>query len=75
MCIRDSYYSKSLSSSSSSSSSSSFNWISQFTSKLNNDVALIGPSINIEVSPHIQTYAVGNTILIIILLLLLILIK
>jgi len=37
----------------------SLNWLSMFTSKLNNDVALVGPTISLESSPHVQTYALA----------------
>ena len=37
----------------------SLNWLSVFTSKLKDDVALVGPTINFESSPHVQTYALA----------------
>ena len=39
----------------------SISWISQFTSKLKDDIALVGPTISLEISPHVQSYALAFT--------------
>ena len=37
----------------------SLSWMAYFTSKLTEDRALVGPTISMEISPHVQTYALA----------------
>jgi len=37
----------------------SLSWLLPFTSKLKDETALVGPTISLEISPHVQTYAMA----------------